>query len=190
MSQLYEKFKHWGETGNIMFYSDPHFGDIDLAKYIEGGRPSDEEQIKSINSRVGRKDTLVILGDVGDIECVKKLKGYKVLIMGNHDGGMTKFMEVFDEVYEGPVFIGKKILLSHERIEMDFGLNIHGHIHDKATLAIRKNLSGSITVNVCSDMIDYTPISLKALVRFGYLRDVKSIHRITIEKAEKGEYQR
>jgi calcineurin-like phosphoesterase family protein len=51
----------------------------------------DEEQIKRINSKIGKYDTLVVLGDVGDIEWVRKIRGYKVLVMGNHDMGATKY---------------------------------------------------------------------------------------------------
>ena len=41
----------------------------------------DELQIKSINRRCGKASTFVCLGDVGDLECVKKLRPrYKVLI--------------------------------------------------------------------------------------------------------------
>lgn len=74
----------------VWIYSDPHFGDKELAAGFPN-RPSDQEQIKMINSKVGRNDTLIILGDVGDIECVKQLRGYKVLICGNHDGGGTNY---------------------------------------------------------------------------------------------------
>ena len=51
----------------------------------------DEEQIKRINSKIGKYDTLVVLGDVGDIEWVRKIRGYKVLVMCNHDAGATKY---------------------------------------------------------------------------------------------------
>ena len=74
----------------VWIYSDPHFGDKELAAGMPN-RPSDQEQIKMINSKVGRNDTLIILGDVGDIECVKQLRGYKVLVCGNHDVGATNY---------------------------------------------------------------------------------------------------
>ena len=93
---LYEVFKHWYSTdgvnqNNIWFYSDPHFADEEM-KHLLKNYIGDEEQIKRINSKAGKKDTLVILGDIGDIEWVKKLKaGYKVLIMGNHDKGASNY---------------------------------------------------------------------------------------------------
>ena len=82
IEQLYECFKHWSKKGSVWVYSDPHFNDKEAAGY---GRISDEEQLKLINSKVGKNDTIVILGDVGDIEFARRIKGYKVLICGNHD---------------------------------------------------------------------------------------------------------
>ena len=96
---LYKIFDHWHKEGTVFIYSDPHFNDPDLKKGIV--RPTAEELIQNINSKVGRKDTLIILGDICDIECVKKLRGYKVLIMGNHDSGASnykrnKWTKIFD----------------------------------------------------------------------------------------------
>lgn len=87
---LYECFNHWHAQGTVWIYSDPHFGDKDLAEG-QVNRPNDETQIKNINSKVGKNDTLILLGDVGDIECAKRLKGYKILICGNHDIGHTLY---------------------------------------------------------------------------------------------------
>lgn len=173
---LYDTFKHWGQQGTVWLYSDPHFGDKELAAGTPG-RPSDEEQIKLINSKVGKKDTLIILGDIGDIECAKKLKGYKVLIMGNHDAGKTNYTEAFNEVYEGALFIGEKIILSHEPINIPFALNIHGHVHSKNAKTDFKHL------NVCSDVIGYTPINMNQLMKSGPTSKIDTIHRVTIDKA-------
>ena len=60
----------------------------------------DEEQIKRINSKIGKYDTLVILGDIGDIEWVRKIRGYKVLVMGNHDTGATNYKrQIVTEIF-------------------------------------------------------------------------------------------
>lgn len=90
---LYPAFAHaWihARTNNIWFYSDPHFADPEMP-YIRKNYIGDDEQVKRINSKVGRYDTLVILGDIGSVEFVKKLRGYKVLIMGNHDAGASNY---------------------------------------------------------------------------------------------------
>lgn len=88
--QLYKQFQHWGKEGAVWIYSDPHFGDEELRAGVRG-RPADAELIAKINSKVGKKDTFICLGDVGDIECARKIRGYKVLICGNHDVGASNY---------------------------------------------------------------------------------------------------
>ena len=89
LAGIYSEFQHWGNQ-TVWIYSDPHFGDKDLECGIEN-RPSTEEQIKMINSCVGSKDTIIFLGDIGDVEAIKQIRGYKVLIMGNHDAGKSNY---------------------------------------------------------------------------------------------------
>lgn len=95
---LYTPFQKWSEVGTVWIYSDPHFGDMELDAGVRN-RPSAEEQVKMINSKVGRKDTLIILGDVGDVEYVRQLRGYKILIMGNHDAGITNYQRQIKHIY-------------------------------------------------------------------------------------------
>ena len=175
---LYNIFAHWHAQGTVWLYSDPHFGDAELAAGVMG-RPTDEEQIKLINSKVGKKDTLIILGDVGDVECAKKLKGYKILIAGNHDAGLSNYEGIFDEIYGGALFIGEKIVLSHEPIDIPFALNIHGHVHDRKAKTDKRHL------NVCSDVIGYVPVNFNQLMKSGPTAKIETIHRTTIDKATK-----
>lgn len=179
---LYKPFQKWSEVGTIWIYSDPHFGDKELAAGVKG-RPTAEEQVKMINAKVGRKDTLIILGDIGDIEYAKKLRGYKVLVCGNHDVGHTKYAEVFDEIYAGPVFIADRLVLSHEPIMLDFAFNIHGHNHSSV-------IQDGKHLNVCSDMIGYTPINFNQFIKSGALAKVPSIHRVTIDGATERKQKR
>ncbi len=179
---LYKPFQKWSEVGTVWIYSDPHFGDKELAAGIKD-RPTAEEQVKMINAKVGRKDTLIILGDIGDIEYAKHLRGYKVLVCGNHDVGHTKYAEVFDEIYAGPVFIADRLVLSHEPIMLDFAFNIHGHNHSSV-------IQDGKHLNVCSDMIGYTPINFNQFVKSGALAKVPSIHRVTIDGATERKQKR
>ena len=89
---LYDNFAHWFHDGRgtVYFYSDPHFNDPEMV-HLRKNYIGDEEQIKRINSKIGKYDTLVVLGDVGDVEWVRKIRGYKVLVMGNHDAGATNY---------------------------------------------------------------------------------------------------
>lgn len=232
---LYDIFQErWGQSQSCYIYSDPHFSDEDLECGIKN-RPSDEEQIKNINSCAGRKDTLIVLGDVGNIECVRRLRAArKILIMGNHDLGRTNYerkiekkifdqdeytkeqvMEemktlfpnwkisieeswefhspfkrwnayadncLFDEVYEGALIIGEKLILSHEPVEIPWLYNIHGHDH-----AGRKRQNH---LNVCSDVIGYKPINLNQFLKSGPSAKIQSIHRVTIDKATERKVKR
>ena len=175
IQSLYPCFRHWTEQGTMWVYSDTHFGDKDLARNIPG-RPSDEEHVALINKRVGKYDTLVLLGDVGDLEYARKLRGHKILICGNHDAGGTVYEDIFDEVYTGPIFISDKILLSHEPIDFPFAVNLHGHDH-------MKKWHGQNHVNVCSDACDYTLLHFQKFVKSGILGRVPNIHRQTIDAA-------
>lgn len=173
---LYKIFDHWHKTGTVWIYSDPHFDEDDDLREFLPHRPTADEQVKLINSKVGRKDTLLILGDIGNIEYVKQLRGYKVLIKGNHDTGLSNYEEIFDEVYGGPLMISEKIILSHEPLNIDWAFNIHGHVHSKT-----QKRKGHLCV--CSDVIEYTPINFNRFVKSGRLTEITSIHRETIDKA-------
>ena len=171
---VYKLFNDRWNGQTCWICSDPHFGDKDLRAGMPG-RPDDEELVRRINAKVGRKDVLICLGDVGDIELAKKLRGYKVLICGNHDVGHTVYEEVFDEVYSGPLMIGEKLLLSHEPAPAAWDVNLHGHDHAGAK---RKGC-----INCCLDVIGYEPINMNQLLKSGIYKDTQSIHRITIDGA-------
>ena len=229
IESLYKPFQKWSEKGTIWIFSDPHFEDEDLVNAYDD-RPSADELVRRINSKVGKCDTLICLGDVGALSYVPLLRGYKVLVMGNHDAGRTiyerqrywkrfdkdkytkaealdemkrrypnreysitrgnefnslfDYWEVcadnrfFDEVYEGPVLISPKLILSHEPISCGtWALNIHGHIH------ARTHKNGFYHYNVCADCHDYLPLNLNQFLKSGAFSYVVPIHRQTIDEA-------
>ena len=245
LPQLYENFQRWSDGGTVWLYSDPHFDDADC-KAISTEWPSPEEQIAKINKKVHKGDTLIILGDIGNPEYIKRIKaGYKVLIAGNHDLGLTNYKKtitheireifaeyvddeekyeidiaierksfykylcekypykkiniqeryefhspfhffdatiddnLFDEVYSGPLFIGEKILLSHEPIDIPFALNIHGHTHSR----VGYGFYDLNHFNVCSNTVGFEPQNLSEIIKAGFLKRVETIHRLTIDKA-------
>ena len=223
IDSLYDNFKHWSETGSVYIISDTHFDDPDCI-FMDPSWPSAQEQFDLIKRTVHRDDTLIHLGDVGNVGWIKKLNCYKVLITGNHDAGKKIYLrneeyldqypsvevarqavrngeidcyerilgiivgkkdnKLFDEVYEGPLMIGEKILLSHEPVYgLDWCVNIHGHDHgDRSTDWNHLNLAS----NVCN----YTPINLGALIKNGLLKNITTIHRITIDRATKNKKER
>ena len=225
---LYSPFRKWTEKGTLWVYSDPHFSDPDMAE-LRKNYIGDDEQIARINSKVGKHDTIIFLGDIGNEEMIRKIRGYKVLIMGNHDKGASKYQRqivkvkfdthefdkdealaimnrnypdwkidihedyelakppfnfwaasadncLFDEVYEGPLFIAEKLILSHELIDIPFAFNIHGHNHSNWYKSERH-------LNVCAEHIDYYPVNVNKLIKKGLMSNVESIHRKTIDRA-------
>ena len=171
---LYPIFEHWHSKGTVWIISDPHFADTEQQN-LEPNRPTDEQLVKNINRKVGKCDTLIILGDCGDLSFVKLLKGYKILIAGNHDQGLTAHREIFDEVYSGPLFIGEKLLLSHEPIDLPFAFCVHGHDHSGWN-------KGGNKFNCCANIIGYEPINFNQWMKQGHLAHIESIHRATIDK--------
>ena len=188
---LYNIFNTLWGMQTIWLYSDPHFGETEEETGLTH-KPTDAEQVKRINSKVGRKDTIIFLGDIGDPSWLKGIRGYKVLITGNHDTGISNYQRVrfqrsfdadelqkdevylkmkqeypdhcvtvekfydfrrpyvkwvatmdnqlCDEVYNGPLIVGPKLILSHEPIEIDGMFNIPGHNHS-LTVPTNKDLN-------------------------------------------------
>lgn len=232
---LYEPFKKWSENGSVFIISDTHFDDSDC-KLMDNNWISPKEQVDIINKLAHRNDTLIILGDIGNVDWIRKLKaGHKVLIMGNHDSGATNYLrrvekgladskgdsaeeanksllnslsgthkgwsiktrcmykhnisseyvfmyeadnKLFDEVYEGPLFISEKIFLSHEPYNLPFASNIHGHDHAGK---FRDGNNLNVAANVCK----YVPINLASEIKGGLISKIPTIHRICIDSASK-----
>lgn len=227
IKSLYFPFRRWTEKGTLWVYSDPHFSDPEMVE-LRTNYIGDDEQIARINSKVGKYDTIIFLGDIGNVEMIRKIRGYKVLIMGNHDKGVANYErqiekikfdthkytkdeayyimtkkhpgwrvtihhdydlakapfdfwaaeadnELFDEVYEGPLFISEKLVLSHEPVVLSFAFNIHGHEH--------RHVLRDHHFNVCAEHINYYPVNLDREIKRGLLSKVDSIHRITIDRA-------
>lgn len=176
---LYDIFAHWHKQGTVWIYSDTHFNDKELGEGV-AARPSAEEHLKLINSKVGKKDTLILLGDVGDIEIARRLKGYKILIAGNHDAGMSNYKDVFDEVYAGALIVGEKLILSHEPVDVPWAFNIHGHVHSGEPMSDNQHF------NVCGEARKcYEPVNLNQFMKAGFMAKIQTIHRDTIDKATK-----
>ena len=221
INSLYDKFKHWSDSGSVYIISDTHFDDPDSI-LMDPSWPSAEEQINILKKTIHKNDTLIHLGDVGNIEWIKKLNCYKVLIMGNHDAGKSRYLrkeeytrhltlegamelkkqhkidtftnicgelvgikdnKLFDEVYEGPLMISEKILLSHEPIlGLDWCMNIHGHDHNNTPIPYPH-------INLASNVCNYTPLNLGKFTQDGGLKEITTIHRQTIDKAIERKYR-
>lgn len=175
---LYEPFQHWARYGSIYIISDLHFGDSDC-ELMDSEWVSPKKQVELINALVLASDCFICLGDVGDPKYIPLIKARKkILILGNHDKKHL-YKSYFNEVYDGPVFIADKILLSHEPINgLPWCLNIHGHDHSN----IEKFDENCKHINVAANVCNYKPINLKKIIKDGYLSNIKNIHRMTIDK--------
>ena len=110
----------WDCLQTCWIISDTHFGDKDLSQGIHN-RPSDEELVKTINSKCGKTDLLIHLGDVGDVEYVKLLRAKrKILICGNHDAGRTNYeRQIITRTFPQEIFQKDEALLEMQRIYPD-----------------------------------------------------------------------
>lgn len=112
-----------------------------------------------------------VLWNLGDFGNIQRLADYKAaidvpgknirtnLILGNHDlaKDIPAFKHYFDEVYEYPVYLSHKLVLSHEPVCCDpFCVCLSGHLH-AATLDRENHIC------VSANDIDYKPFRFNKL---------------------------
>jgi len=187
IDSLYSCFQRWSDKGSVYILSDPHFNDSDC-KLMDRSWIDPETHLAMLNKRVFKNDTLVLLGDLGDPDCVKRIRGRKILLAGNHDI-LANYRDMMEEIYEGPLFIAEKILLSHEPVNgLPFCVNIHGHDH--AGQHRYFDAQGCKHINVASNVCGWMPINLKEEIKNGLISKVPTIHRLTIDHATKNSIRR
>ena len=178
---LYDCFKHWSAKGSVFIISDTHFDDID--RPFMGYNISEQEQMNILKKYLHKNDTLIHLGDVGNPEYLQTLKCYKILIKGNHDQTHTSIPDnynwyhYFNEVYNGPLVIAPKLVLSHEPIDVTWAINIHGHDHSGKT--------DMYHINLAPPYAGYQPFNLGKAIKKGCFASREDIHRLTIDYASK-----
>lgn len=110
--------------------------------------------------------TLWVLGDYGDIRklyYMQEIRSYGItvnFIMGNHDRKcyLDLYKQYFDNVYEHPIYLNDRVILSHEpQYPLPTGcINVHGHLHGAV-------LEDKHYKNVSIAEIGYQPISDKVV---------------------------
>lgn len=200
--QLYKKFQEWSDGGSLYCYSDPHAvgrglidsDEVKMRRVFNYG--SDELQINNINSIVkGKNDYLIFLGDIGDVSFLDNIKCKNlILIKGNHDSGNANYSKYFKEIYEGPLFISNKVVLSHEPMIKEIKslelFNICGHIHNQSEIDKLHNEGYNNFVCISANLHNYMPINLGDLFNrkgefkdFSGLSECEGIHRKVINHA-------
>ena len=179
IASLYEKFKPWSEKGSIFITSDTHFHDTD--RDFMGYTFTEEEQIAALK-KITKNDTWICLGDLGDTEVLKTIwkpwkKPYTILLTGNHDKKDSNVLEFFDEVYDGPLFISDRIILSHEPLVLGNNfINIHGHDHNGMEKA------NSHSINLAANVHGIEPYDLGYEIKHGLLAGIENYHRATVDR--------
>lgn len=168
------------------YISDLHFGHNNAIRFdnrpFENVEEMNSELIRRWNEAVGDEDTVYILGDMFWIkpsdaaEVLKKLKGKKILIKGNHDRiGDKSFDKSFEritdylEVEDGE----RRIVLCHYPIPCFknhfYGwYHFYGHVHNSREWDMIEDLKRRMVselkvpcemynVGVMMPYIDYTP---------------------------------
>lgn len=160
------------------FISDTHFGHANMLKFTDNrGIPirtgfanvddMNETIIQRWNKIVGHQDRVIHCGDVAfgkeALQMCHRLKGIKHLVLGNHDNmDIQAYAKIFSKIF-GAKYIGGDIAICthipiHEGSLRGFGLNIHGHLHERRIFDRRY-------FNVSCEQINYTPISLDDILK-------------------------
>lgn len=150
--------------------SDLHLGHKNIIKFAgreRGGCTTIEEHdswiVEMWNSVVNKNDVVYVLGDVAftreGLSLVRKLKGQKHLIMGNHDAfPIREYFDYFSIIRPSP-FSYKGYWLSHCPIhpqELRGRKNVHGHVHNNP-------VPDSRYISVCVEALGGTPRTLDQL---------------------------
>lgn len=190
------------KTGNRFVISDTHFGHTNawekfkLADGVTPLRPftsteeMDEAMVERWNATVSDNDTVYHLGDVviarRNLETVKRLKGRKILIRGNHDLFKDKdYYEAGFESLRGCMVFQGKWIMTHIPIHVEslarFRVNVHGHLHgnqvmrDVRVKKVNRDTRGEWEyydfetqvdpryMSVCVEQTNFTPISFEEL---------------------------
>lgn len=155
----------------IYVTSDFHFNDDHIIECERTQFATIEEHNKYIvdryNSIVKDEDTVYILGDIGFGEFnkykkyLKKLKGHKILIKGNHDWITEReaYEVGFEGFYDHPIYFNDHIILSHEPAREaylnPYIINVHGHLHHNPI-----SLKNYYNVNIGDNKYSLIPMDL------------------------------
>jgi len=153
---------------SVFFISDPHFHHKNMA--IKRGFSCEEEMNEQIvynwNEVISKRDMVYILGDItmekNKYSILDRLKGDKIVILGNHD----KFQHVPDLLkyvtkVGGMLNYKGQYLLTHcpvhpNELDYRFSYNIHGHVHENT-------LNDPRYINVSCEAVNYKPIEFSQL---------------------------
>lgn len=150
----------------VRFISDLHLGHQAICKFsgeFRGGCTTTDEHdlwlVEQWNSVVTKNDLVYVLGDVcfdkAKLHLLKKMKGSKHLILGNHDKfSLEVYAQYFNKIHGFDKY-KNKAWLSHSPIhpnELRGKWNVHGHVHQNIVDDLRY-------ISVCVEAVSGKPIS-------------------------------
>lgn len=164
----------------IFFTADQHFGHRNILRLCSRPFSSveemDEKMIARWNAKVTERNTVYILGDLllrnekPPEDYLKRLRGRKHLLVGNHDKAWLKRCDVsrwFESVNE-MLFTSDgqhRLELCHYPVLGTGHFMIHGHIHNNTNAAYWLLLkSDASMLNAGVDINDFAPVSFEELV--------------------------
>jgi len=124
-----------------------------------------KKMVDNWNYQVGNFDKVLNVGDFGDWRYIKKLNGSTTIAKGNHDKKQWNRQYVLN-------YLDMKFLVVHDPNNatswFDGDWIIHGHTHLNTPFIdiYRKR------VNVCVEVINYSPINIKDL--YGIIQESKN----------------
>ena len=158
---------------NTWVISDPHFGHANIIKFCNRPFASvtemDEALIKNWNSVVEPTERVICNGDFmfykSDTGIFQRLKGYKELVLGNHDHTATRNLG-WKAIHTRLEFVhnSKHVVMDHYPIEswnkkFHGSIHLYGHVHDEIGDSRVANMARRY--NICVEMLDnYTPRNL------------------------------
>ena len=164
------------------YISDLHFGHGNILELCK--RPFDnisemnEALVANWNSAVGARDTVYIVGDLfyrsetDPEEILRRLKGKKYLIPGNHDKDWTgrvelrKYFEDVKEILTVNCGKGTATLCHYPMLMFEGKYHIYGHVHAREEFPYKDVLySMENAFNAGADVNGYKPVTFDALMR-------------------------
>ena len=166
----------------IYFTSDLHFGHAAIIRMrnrpFAGADEMNAALVRNYNAVVHQNDTCYILGDVAYKQSkeeterlVRRLNGRKILIRGNHDGGIDE--SLFDHVRDfETISVSESVfalmhypLLSWPR-EYRGSFMLHGHIHSGPEYNEQNRAAGILRYDVGVDANNFCPVSFEQIRDF------------------------
>ena len=115
----------------------------------------------------------------------EKFPGYEIQMADMDDFWICVYdNRLFDYIFQGPVMLSEKLILSHEPVDVPWAFNIHGHVHDK------RHKNDKLHFNACLDATGYEVINFNQWMKQGHLAHVETLHRDTINTATKRKRKR